>query len=74
MTLRKREYLGEGGTLFATAPSLAAIKKSISQFYAGATVTLEPISDKEWSVSTGRGIQSKVHVVKKGKRFRFEMR
>lgn len=74
MSLRRRSYLAESGSLLATAGSLAGIKKSIAQFYMGATVTLEQVSDKEWSVSTGRGLQDGVRVVKKGKRFRFEMK
>ena len=74
LILERRGRLTEGGILFATAGSLADIKKSIVQFYAGSKVVLEPLSKTEWSVSTGRGLQAKVHVVKKGKRFKFEMK
>jgi len=74
MTLRRREYLGEGGTLFGSSGSLEGIKQVITKFYMGATVTLTPISENEWSVSTGRGLQSKVRVIKKSRRFRFEMK
>ncbi len=74
MTLRHRGYLGESGMLLATGATLAGIKKAITKFYAGSKVTLTPVSEKEWTVSTGKGVCKTVHVVKKGKRYRFEAR
>lgn len=72
--LRQRGYLKESGKLLGSSGSLEGIKSVIAKFYMGATVTLTPVSEKEWSVSTGRGLQSKVRVIKKGKRFAFEMK
>lgn len=74
MSLRRRGYLGEGGTLFGTSGSLEGIKQVISAFYVGEKITLEPIGKNEWSVANSSRVIDKVHVVKKGKRFRFEMR
>lgn len=73
MELRQRNYLQEvSGMLLGTSGSLAGIKQVITKFYAGSKVVLKQLADKEWEVSTGAGVQGRVHVVKKGKRFVFK--
>jgi hypothetical protein len=63
-------------TLLASAPSLEMIQESIARFYCGEAKDLEPETGKpnSWLVtgSTGTPLLG-VRVVKRGKRFRFEM-
>jgi hypothetical protein len=76
MNLRRRSYLGESdilsGKVWASSGDLEWIKKAISEFYYGSTITLTPISEKEWSVSNSKRVIDKVQVIKKGKRFYFK--
>jgi hypothetical protein len=59
-------------TLHASSSSLDGIHKLITKFYCGSTVTLNQISEKEWSVSTLKGECQGVHVSLKKNRYRFE--
>jgi hypothetical protein len=59
--------------LLATAPSLDGIRKCISAFWGGATITLEP-ENKGWCVHNVNGRVSGFRVIrdKKSMRLRFE--
>lgn len=62
--------------LLASAPTLESISESIGRFYCGSTKTLEPEPGKvdRWLVINPNGIHCLgVRVVKRGKRYRFEM-
>lgn len=63
-------------TLLASAPTLDGISESITQFYCGESKRLEPEADRHnaWIVvgSNGNPLIG-VRVVKRGRRYRFEM-
>ncbi len=60
--------------LLSSAPSLDAIKDSVTRFYCGEEKTLQQVSEMEWRLAHGDGEPlSGVRIVKKGRRFRFEM-
>lgn len=56
-------------TIYATAPDIASIRKLISQFYGGATITLEPTNTTgTWAISNLNGhIPGMEVVVSKGR-------
>lgn len=60
-------------TLYATAGSLDGIRKCISQFYNGATITLDATNTPGvWSINNALGRIKAVHVRRVGFRLRFE--
>ena len=68
------EHVKEDATstgLLASAPDLDSIKKSISEYFGGSTITLTPTSEGKWDVATGKGPVAWAKVVIKGGRYRF---
>ena len=60
--------------LLASASTLEALNQSITNFYCGEAKTLEPEKPGVWQVIGSHGLPLLgVRVVKRGKRFRFEM-
>lgn len=61
--------------LLATAPSLSSILESITRFYCGTPMRLEPAGVEEWEVVriSDAKVLSGVIVKRQKKRFRFEM-
>lgn len=59
-------------TLYATAGSLDGIRKCISQFYGGATITLEARGERHWIVKNTNGVVPGVEVVNASGRLRFQ--
>jgi len=60
--------------LLASAPSLETLAESITRFYAGEAKTIVPDGDNKWRVAFPDGTPLLgVHIVKRGKRYRFEM-
>lgn len=60
--------------LLASSPSLDGIGECIAKFYYRDDIELVSVNTKQWYVVAGEGIPfSKVRVIAKGKRFRFEM-
>ncbi len=61
-----------GGNLLGSAPSLDSVKKLISQFYMGSTISLHQIGDSdEYEVHNLKGKINGVKVVKNKGRYRF---
>lgn len=61
-------------TLLASAPNLSALQESITRFYAGEEKILIEDGEGKWRVAFPDGQELiGVHVVKRGRRFRFEM-
>lgn len=59
-------------TVFASAPSIEAMTKSVTKFYCGEEKLLVQKSEKEWGIhSEGKEI-SGVRVSRRGRRFYFE--
>lgn len=61
-------------TLLSSAPSLDAIRDSISRFYCGQSKTAIPVGENEWKlVDTISGDQTPgVRIIRKRGRYRFE--
>lgn len=60
--------------LLASAPSIESLSEAITRFYMGETKTLEVEREGCWTVHHADGTQLiGVRVVKRGKRYRFEM-
>lgn len=61
-------------SLLASAATLDAITEAVSRFYMGEVKYLEVEKDNTWTVHNPNGQQLLgVRVVKRGKRYRFEM-
>lgn len=61
-------------SLLASAPTLESITESVARFYMGEVKTLEEEMPNVWTVHRKDGMQVLgVRVVKRGKRYRFEM-
>lgn len=58
--------------LWASSNTLAGIADCIKDFYCGSSVTLSEMSDKSFSVFTGKGLVQGAHVVFKKGRYRFQ--
>lgn len=69
--MKFKEYLTEG-KLRGTSPTEDGIKKIISDYFYGSTITLEKIDDKKYAIYNKKGKLDRYQVIKKGGRFRFE--
>ena len=58
--------------LLASSGSFEGIKKLISEYYFGSTITLKPVNKNLWEISTGKGLCKGFYVVNKKGRYRFE--
>lgn len=58
--------------LLATSPTEEGIKKLISQYFMGSTITLNPINDTEFEVHNKKGKLNSYRVILKGSKYRFE--
>lgn len=59
-------------TVYATSGSLEGIRKRISQFYGGATITLEERGERRWVVKNANGVVPGVEVVNANFRLKFQ--
>lgn len=58
--------------LLGSAPDFIIIQKVISAFFYGSPFTLRE-NKKDWTVINYKGDETKLRIIKKGKRYRFEM-
>ncbi len=68
-----REIMREAKTkLLATSATEEGIKKLISEYFYGSTISLTPISDTEFEVHNKKGKLNNYRVILKGGKYRFE--
>ncbi len=62
------------GGFIASSPSLDGIKKMISDYYFGSTISLVEVGNNTFEVHNAKGVRPSVEVVKKAGRYRFQQK